>query len=84
MSMLEIWIEEAKVNAPKLNRQQLESLYISALRVGLSFEKRTDELFDRIDAQYNDISALRHQLLRLGITPCTDKEQCKVIQMTAR
>lgn len=37
--MLEIWIEEAKVNAPKLNRQQLESLYMSALRVGLSFEK---------------------------------------------
>lgn len=76
------WIEEEETKIPLYSRQELEGLYKGMMRVNLFYEKKFDELFDIIKAKNGDIRGLSQQLRRIGITPYTEKEQCKIIQMT--
>ncbi|MBO5616661.1 MAG: hypothetical protein J5932_11185 [Prevotella sp.] len=78
------WIEKEEAKIPSYSRQELESLYRGVMKINSIYEKKEDELFERISILKRDIQVLELQLRNLGITPHTEKEQCKVIQMIAR
>ena len=70
-------IKKAIQAIPTLSREELEVFYRGTIIL-------CGDLFKRYETILEEKVRLELQLSKMGVTPCTKKEQCKIIQMPAR